>query len=76
LVALAKIVTKTNRELAGNTEKFASEIGLPEEYNHMQKIYIDFGCKYRHAPAMREITSSPLFQEQHKRIMAKHAKTP
>ena len=57
LEALAKIVTKTNRELAGNREKFASEIGLPEESNHM--LNYDFGCKNRHAPAMREITSSP-----------------
>ena len=31
LEALAKIVTKSDRELAGNREKFASEIGLPDE---------------------------------------------
>ena len=54
LEALAKIVTKSDRELAGNREKFASEIELPKEYNQMLKEYVDFGCKYRHAAGIEK----------------------
>lgn len=50
LEALAKIGTGREKELAGNQEKFASEIQLPDQYKRMLKEYIDFGCEYRHSP--------------------------
>jgi hypothetical protein len=50
LEALAKIVTGRDAELTGTREKFASMIRLPEQYSRMLKEYIEFGCKYRHAP--------------------------
>lgn len=59
LEALAKIVTGRESELAGNREKFAAELRLPEQYNRMLKEYIDFGCKYRHSPEVKTPRTYP-----------------
>jgi hypothetical protein len=47
--AVAKIVTSRDSDLAGNREKFASELRLPEQYKRMLKEYDSFANEYRHA---------------------------
>ncbi len=59
LEALGKITTGRDTELAGNRERFASQVGLPEQYKHMFKDYVEFGCKYRHAPGMETPRTYP-----------------
>ena len=59
LEAVAKIVTGRDVDLAGNREKFASELRLPEQYTRMLKEYIDFGCKYRHSPGVTQPREYP-----------------
>jgi hypothetical protein len=63
LEAIAKIVTRRDADLAGNREKFASELRLPEQYTRMLKEYIDFGCKYRHSPGVTEPREYPSEQD-------------
>lgn len=47
--AMAKIVTKRDKDLSANKEKFISVLELSDYYKKMLSDYIDYANRYRHA---------------------------
>lgn len=49
--ALAKIVTEKDKDLSANRELFIEKVKASEDYKKILKEYINFACKFRHAPS-------------------------
>ena len=50
LESLAKKVTGKDRDLSANRQLFLKKVNASEDYKRILKEYIDFACKFRHAP--------------------------
>ncbi|MBI2994453.1 MAG: hypothetical protein HYY48_09815 [Gammaproteobacteria bacterium] len=50
LEALAKIITGRDMDLSANRDSFISTIRCADQFKKILAQYIDFGCRYRHAP--------------------------
>jgi len=52
--ALAKKVTGKDRDLSANRELFIKKVKASEDYKNILREYIDFACKFRHAPGEKK----------------------
>ncbi len=48
--ALAKKVAGNDKDLSANRQQFLKKVKASEDYKKILKEYIDFACKFRHAP--------------------------
>lgn len=51
LEAIAKVVTGKDADLSGNREAFIEKVKASDKYKRPLKEYVDYGCRFRHAPS-------------------------
>ncbi len=64
LEALAKIATgRKDKDLSANMESFIKEVRVSQEYKVLLKNYIDYACRFRHAPSEKKPRPDPSAKE-------------